>query len=175
MVLPFFSLCGAIPFDPVMEYDAAGQSVNNRVLVCCHCHVMESLALLDNPYDETYPFQSHPVDSLPDVVPRQSDKLGHRLSVASDEEEPDSPSVKDIRELRMPDEDKSAADNWKQVGHDLRRIADQFETSRRPAKAGSRNFSTSSSPASSWIQTCILHGLVAYAGWRIQRWISDII
>ncbi|KAI9557581.1 hypothetical protein GHT06_017409 [Daphnia sinensis] len=173
MVLPLFSLCGAVPFDPVMEYDAAGQSVNSRVLVCCHCHVMESLALLDNPSDESYPFQSHPVDSLPDVVPRQSDKL-HRLSaVASDGEEPDSPSVKDIREFRMPDEDKSAADSWKQVGHDLRRIADQFEISRRPATAGCRNFLTSSSStASSWIQTCILHGLIAYAGWRIQRWIS---
>jgi hypothetical protein len=28
------------------------------------------------------------------------------------------------------------------------------------------------SSSSTWIQTCILNGLVAYAGWRIQRWIS---
>lgn len=173
MVLPFFSLCGAIPFDPVMAYDPAGHSVNNRVLVCCHCHVMESLALLDETSEDPYPFQSHPVDRLPDVVPRHSDKLANRVSLANDEEEPDSPSVKDIQQFRMPDEEKSAAASWKQVGQELRRIADQFETSRQPATDNStRRNCTSSSAASSWIQTCILHGLVAYAGWRIQRWIS---
>ena len=173
MVLPFLDLCAAIPFDPVM----AGQCVNNRVLVCCHCHVMESLALLD-PSDEPHPSsQNNPVvavDSLPDVVPRPSDKVPNCLTtrLPSDEEEPDSPTLKDLH--RHPDEeDKSAAANWRQVGQDLRRIADQFETLRRPTAATAtskvhRNQLTSSS----WIQICILHGLVAYAGWKIQRWIS---
>ena len=172
MVLPFLDMCGAVPFDPVMAYDPAGQSVNNRVLVCCHCHVMESLAFLD-PSGEPHPSQDDPVvDNLPDVVPRRSDKVPNCLTtrLPSDEEEPDSPTLKD---LHRHDQDKSAAADWKQVGQDLRRIADQFETLRRPAGTSKhRNQVTSSSTASSWIQTCILHGLVAYAGWRIQRWIS---
>lgn len=175
MVLPFLDVCGAVPFDPVsMAYDPAGQSVNNRVLVCCHCHVMDSLAFLD-PSDEPplHPSQEdNPVvDSLPDVVPRPSGKVPNCLTarLPSDEEEPDSPLIKDLHHQQ----DKSAAADWKQVGKDLRRIADQFETLRRPAGASKhRNHATSSSSASSWIQTCILHGLVAYAGWRIQRWIS---
>ena len=164
MVLPYLDLCAAIPFDPVMAYDPAGQIVNNRVLVCCHCHVMESLSLLD-PSDEPRPSQNNPVfavDSLPDVVPRPSDKLPNCRTMPIDEEEPDSPLLKD----RYP-EDKSAAANWKQVGKDLRRIADQFGTLRRSAAT------QVTSSSRSWIlQTCILNGLVAYAGWRIQRWIS---
>ena len=151
MALPIW-LCGAIPFDPVMAYDpAAGESVN-RVLMCCHCHVMESMALLERIEEQ---HTSDPDHNLPDVVPK----------IFPLNEEPDS-SVKEI--YPPPTDDKSAA-NWKQVGQDLRRIADQFESMRQP---GRKDQQSSAATAGSWIQTCLVHGLIAYVGWRIQKWAS---
>ncbi len=155
MALPIW-LCGAIPFDPVLAYDPAGESVN-RVLMCCHCHVIESMALLERIEEQ---HQSDSVHNLPDVVPR--DKITHI-------EEPDS-HVKEVYSPPMvEDEDKSAAD-WRLVGQEIRRIADQFESSRHQQRSNQQSSSTAT--VGSWIQTCILNGLAAYVGWRIQRWVS---
>lgn len=142
MVLPIL-LYGAVP----LVNSPQDQEINHRIITCCHCHVMEFLDLI----------QTDPVDNLPDVVPR--DKVPNPPC-----EEPDSP-VKDVQEpIQSPTDDKSAA-NWRQVGQDLRRIAEQFESSRRSSDQPS-------SSQHSWIQSLILHGLAAYVGWRIQRWVS---
>lgn len=149
-------LCGAVPLDLPSSYDPPAD-YHNRVLMCCHCHVMESLALLDTEDNQSL---TDPLNSLPDVVPR--------IKVQTPPcEEPDSP-VKQIlttQDQSPISQDKSSVD-WRQVGQDLRRIADQFESSRRPQSHQKQHVS------GSWIQSVIVHGLAAYVGWRIQRWVS---
>lgn len=162
MVLPIW-LCGAVPFHPALDcYGSADDGP--AALRCCHCHVMESLQLLSS-FEQSLPVTDHVdddnEDSLPDAVFRR-DKF-------SQTEETDSPRDKQFGRLQVPaddeDEDKSAA-QWRQVGQDLRRIADQFESLRRPSGRHPQ-----SSQTTSWIQSYVLPGVVAYVGWRIQRWV----
>ena len=165
MVLPIW-LCGAVPIQ--VDVDCATDTMP-PVLMCCHCHVIESLA----PLRTSWLLEPSAVDdldvlddNLPDVVPRD------KMAMQSCREETDS-HVKELIEIstsRQPTEgDKAESDHWKEVGRDLRRIADQFQSSRRQL-AGHRT-----SQPSSWIQTCLLHGLAAFVGWRIQRWIAGWI
>jgi len=153
MVLPIL-LCGAVPFEP---------SVTNSAMIsgpCEHCQIIESF-LMDA---ENHREPSEPSPNLPDVVTdsfinvknvRMDDELDHRRMIGA----PSSPVA------IIKDDEEIVRQRWKQVGRDLRRIADDFHHHRTPR-------SSSSSNSNGWMWSYLINTLVVVAGWKIHRWMS---
>jgi hypothetical protein len=73
-------------------------------------------------------------------------------------------------------------DQWRQIGRDLRIIADTFSSSSPSSSTNissrSRSSNQQSHPtagsisSSTWIWNVLLQGVVVYVGWKVHRWTS---
>ena len=162
MALSTILLCGAVPFDPPV-YESV------RTVVYCRCPVMQPVR--------------PPPPPLPDVVPRfnckqqqqqqQQHAIKHQQQIVT-------ASLVPVGRLSTPphqdEEDFSKNNNtlaWKQVGRDLRIIADAFSASDRCHTSQHQRRRMTTSTSADWIWNALLQSAVVYVAWKIHRWTSS--
>ena len=150
-------LCGAVPFDPSSSDDPAPAADH-----CHNCHRLIETLLIERTFSHfPPPHQPEPslaVVNLPDVVADSIQQPAEATTKGDQLDRPfSSPSIK---------HDDLAS--WKQVGRDLRTIADHFQSS----SLIRRNSSAKDTSNWSWMD-CVLKTLAVYVGWRIHRSLTN--
>ena len=158
MALSTILLCGAVPFDPPV-YEPV------RTVVYCRCPVMQPVR--------------PPPPPLPDVVPRFNCKQQQQHEIKQ-QQQIVTASLVPVDRLSTPhhqdEEDFSKNSNtlaWKQVGRDLRIIADAFSASDRCHISQHQRRRMTISTSADWIWNALLQSAVVYVAWRIHRWTSS--
>ena len=189
MVLSTILLCGAVPFQSPppssssSSVELMGQSTSTPIhIVCCRCHIL--------PQQHQPPDPSSPDLLLPDVVadslPVQRRKIisnsneHHQQETSTNKQQCSAAAAEEEEEDQVDLQDSNIGaktlNQWRQVGRDLRIIADTFSSSSSPSTltGSSRNMNqpATASPSSIWIWNVLLQGAVVYVGWKVHRWTS---
>ena len=161
MVFSTIFLCGAVPFEA--PPDSQSTTLSSPIhIVCCRCHAVPSapppppprVVLLPDVVVDSLPRRNKITDSSFPIDNNTKSRLVEQCSDQEDQVDDDS-SRQDIGKT---------LDQWRQVGRELRLIADTFST---------RGSSSNQPPpinGPNWIWNALLQGAVVYVGWRIHRW-----
>lgn len=152
MAASLLFLCGAVPVtDQQFERPLV---MEERLVFCCCCHHVQPAAPQVDQVQQVEPLQLQP--PLPDVIPSfgseqfSAKSALKRASTREDAETPDE-----------TDDGKLSAREWRQIGHDLRLIADRFQLERR---------APDSSNSQHWFWRTVAQTAAIYVGYRLHRW-----
>ena len=139
-------LCGAVPFDPPVYYESP-----IRPIVYCNCAVI---------HQHRPPPPPPPRQQLPDVIPRLDPSLTTPKQVPAVKQQ--STDEEDFSQLRKDNNILA----WRQVGRDLRMIADSFSNS-------GRNHQRRRPTSADWIWRALIQSAVVYVVYKVHRWTSS--
>lgn len=179
MVLSTILLCGAVPFQsptPTTSVQLINSSATPIHIVCCRCHMIpHQHQILPSP-----PLPDVVADSLPQVQRRKiissssTDHHHHHHQQIESSTNKQQCSAEEEDQVDLQDSNigaKTLNHQWRQVGRDLRIIADTFSSS---ISRSSNNQPPTASSSSTWtIWNVLLQGAVVYVGWKVHRWTSE--
>ena len=142
-------LCGAVPVTDLQQFDGP-LITEERLVFCCCCHHVQ-------PFTPQIAQAQQTEQQLPDVIPSFT---GERIVTKSK-----SSPIEEEVETSDETDNKLSSREWRQIGHDLRLIADRFQLERR---------TESTLNVQHWLWRTVVQTAAIYIGYRLHRWATSV-